>query len=130
MSYRQIMFLDFYSLQNPVFCFVFFFQAEDGIRDIGVTGVPTCALPISVAPAIGPTVSGLILQYLSWRFMFVFVLPIALVALVVGARLIGDVGEPGRQRLDLVSVLLSDREGVVEGKGVDLGGRRVIKQNR
>src|SRR5438445_11729949 len=25
----------------------FFFQAEDGIRDIGVTGVQTCALPIS-----------------------------------------------------------------------------------
>ena len=29
------------------FCF-FFFQAEDGIRDIGVTGVQTCALPILV----------------------------------------------------------------------------------
>src|SRR3712207_7027623 len=28
------------------YCF-FFFQAEDGIRDIGVTGVQTCALPIS-----------------------------------------------------------------------------------
>src|SRR3712207_8402951 len=28
-----------------VYCF-FFFQAEDGIRDIGVTGVQTCALPI------------------------------------------------------------------------------------
>src|SRR5438445_1303575 len=28
------------------FDFCFFFQAEDGIRDIGVTGVQTCALPI------------------------------------------------------------------------------------
>src|SRR3712207_844577 len=28
-------------------CCCFFFQAEDGIRDIGVTGVQTCALPIS-----------------------------------------------------------------------------------
>src|SRR5256886_16810900 len=28
------------------FCFVFFFQAEDGIRDLTVTGVQTCALPI------------------------------------------------------------------------------------
>src|SRR3712207_7710761 len=26
--------------------YCFFFQAEDGIRDIGVTGVQTCALPI------------------------------------------------------------------------------------
>src|SRR2546429_3071140 len=28
------------------FCFFFFFQAEDGIRDVAVTGVQTCALPI------------------------------------------------------------------------------------
>src|SRR5438445_13532814 len=30
----------------------FFFQAEDGIRDIGVTGVQTCALPISARRAM------------------------------------------------------------------------------
>src|SRR2546429_4594683 len=28
-------------------CVIFFFQAEDGIRDVAVTGVQTCALPIS-----------------------------------------------------------------------------------
>src|SRR3989449_5134393 len=28
---------------------IFFFQAEDGIRDVAVTGVQTCALPISTA---------------------------------------------------------------------------------
>src|SRR3712207_4336836 len=32
---------------NSTFVMFFFFQAEDGIRDIGVTGVQTCALPIS-----------------------------------------------------------------------------------
>src|SRR2546428_1324703 len=32
--------------------FFFFFQAEDGIRDLIVTGVQTCALPISVANLI------------------------------------------------------------------------------
>src|SRR5256885_3009156 len=32
--------------------FVFFFQAEDGIRDYKVTGVQTCALPISRPAAI------------------------------------------------------------------------------
>src|SRR3989454_8642935 len=30
-----------------IYCFFFFFQAEDGIRDYKVTGVQTCALPIS-----------------------------------------------------------------------------------
>src|SRR3712207_8616409 len=35
--------------------FFFFFQAEDGIRDIGVTGVQTCALPISAASFVRPS---------------------------------------------------------------------------
>src|SRR5256886_14149108 len=35
-----------------LFCF-FFFQAEDGIRDLTVTGVQTCALPISEAGPLG-----------------------------------------------------------------------------
>src|SRR6266540_5489630 len=33
--------------------FFFFFQAEDGIRDRDVTGVQTCALPISGIPGLG-----------------------------------------------------------------------------
>src|SRR3712207_7455360 len=33
-------------LNTVLNCSFFFFQAEDGIRDIGVTGVQTCALPI------------------------------------------------------------------------------------
>src|SRR5215203_6948172 len=38
-------------------CFFFFFQAEDGIRDIGVTGVQTCALPISCRATGSPHLS-------------------------------------------------------------------------
>src|SRR5207249_9649892 len=37
------------------FIFFFFFQAEDGIRDRNVTGVQTCALPISRSPSTSPT---------------------------------------------------------------------------
>src|SRR2546430_12537845 len=38
----------YYILQNVIMLFmIFFFQAEDGIRDLTVTGVQTCALPIS-----------------------------------------------------------------------------------
>src|SRR2546422_4662673 len=36
----------------------FFFQAEDGIRDVAVTGVQTCALPISADAAEPKSVSG------------------------------------------------------------------------
>src|SRR2546427_6850809 len=34
-------------MMPPCIVFFFFFQAEDGIRDLTVTGVQTCALPIS-----------------------------------------------------------------------------------
>src|SRR5690606_40494502 len=34
--------------------YYFFFQAEDGIRDFHVTGVQTCALPISVLALVAP----------------------------------------------------------------------------
>src|SRR3989337_3890605 len=40
---------------------VFFFQAEDGIRDAPVTGVQTCALPIWRSPAVIAGESGAIL---------------------------------------------------------------------
>src|SRR5207249_5501543 len=46
----------------------FFFQAEDGIRDRNVTGVQTCALPIS-APGLGfpGEAAGKLRPYRSWR---------------------------------------------------------------
>src|SRR2546423_9539452 len=41
----------FYTVTVGQFIFFFFFQAEDGIRDKLVTGVQTCALPISARGA-------------------------------------------------------------------------------
>ncbi|MGP5218826.1 MDR family MFS transporter [Arthrobacter rhombi] len=65
------------------------------------------SIVISVAPAIGPTISGLILQFLTWRFMFLLVLPIALVALVIGAPRLSSVAQAGRKPLSVVSLLLA-----------------------
>lgn len=65
------------------------------------------SIVISVAPAIGPTLSGLILEALSWRFMFLLVLPVALLTLAYGAWRLVNVGEPRPGSLDLASVLLS-----------------------
>src|SRR6478735_11033388 len=44
------------------------------------------SIVISVAPAIGPTISGIVLNYLDWRWLFILVLPIALAALALGAK--------------------------------------------
>ncbi|WP_369816285.1 DHA2 family efflux MFS transporter permease subunit [Agromyces sp. Soil535] len=62
---------------------------------------------ISVAPAIGPTISGLILSYLSWRYMFWLVLPIALTMLIIGIRRVENVSEPRVIPIDVFSVILS-----------------------
>lgn len=62
---------------------------------------------ISVAPAVGPTLSGIVLNYLDWRWLFILVLPIAVGALVLGARRIENVTTPRPAPLDVVSVVLS-----------------------
>ncbi|MFA5605576.1 MAG: MDR family MFS transporter [Leucobacter sp.] len=65
------------------------------------------AIVISVAPALGPTLSGLILQVLDWRWLFIFVLPVAVIALLLGAFRLPNVGVQRIARIDLWSVLLS-----------------------
>lgn len=67
----------------------------------------TISIVISVAPAVGPTISGLILNEFDWRWMFWFVLPIALVSLTLGALWVRNVAEPTRVSLDVGSVVLS-----------------------
>jgi DHA2 family lincomycin resistance protein-like MFS transporter len=65
------------------------------------------SIVMSVAPAVGPTLSGIILNYLQWRWLFILVLPIALASLVLGARRIQNVTTPRRVPLDTASVVLS-----------------------
>lgn len=67
----------------------------------------TISIVISVAPAIGPTVSGLVLDQLSWRWMFWIVLPIALLSLALGSAWVRNVTEPRDVPVDVVSVVLS-----------------------
>ncbi|MBF0663485.1 DHA2 family efflux MFS transporter permease subunit [Rhodococcus sp. (in: high G+C Gram-positive bacteria)] len=65
------------------------------------------SIVIAVAPAIGPTVSGIVLNALDWRWMFWIVLPIALVSFAIGVALVKNVTSPVAVPLDLVSVVLS-----------------------
>jgi DHA2 family lincomycin resistance protein-like MFS transporter len=65
------------------------------------------SIVISVAPAIGPTISGLILTALDWRWLFLLVLPISLASLALGAWKIKNVTEPTKAPIDILSVPLS-----------------------
>ena len=65
------------------------------------------SIVMSVAPAVGPAVGGLIVQALDWRFIFILVLPIALFALVLGGLRVKNVTEKTNVPLDVLSVILS-----------------------
>ena len=64
-------------------------------------------LAISVAPALGPTVSGVVLQVADWRWLFGVVLPVAASVGILGLRRLVDVGEPRAMAIDWASVLLA-----------------------
>jgi DHA2 family lincomycin resistance protein-like MFS transporter len=67
----------------------------------------TISIVISVAPALGPTISGLILSALSWRWLFGLVLPIALATLVLGAVRMPNLTTAHHARIDIGSIVLS-----------------------
>lgn len=63
---------------------------------------------ISAAPAMGPTVSGLILGMGTWRWLFWLVLPIGIIALLIGMKLApADAPGASNQKLDVLSMVLS-----------------------
>jgi len=64
-------------------------------------------LVMSLAPAIGPTLSGVVLDSLGWRWLFGIILPIALVALALGAKWMTNLGETRDAPIDMLSVVLS-----------------------
>lgn len=65
------------------------------------------SIVISVAPAVGPTVSGLILSVLDWRWMFIIMVPFAVVAITLGAVWVKNVTEPRQAPFDVLSIVLS-----------------------
>ena len=64
-------------------------------------------LSMSVAPALGPAVSGVLLQAGSWRLIFATVLPIALGVTVAALRKLVDVGEPVASDIDWFSAAVA-----------------------
>lgn len=65
------------------------------------------SIVMSLAPSIGPTMSGFLLDHFGWRSIFIVVLPIALVAMFVGWRWLTNVGETADAPLDVLSIVLS-----------------------
>ncbi|MFG1604578.1 DHA2 family efflux MFS transporter permease subunit [Actinoplanes sp. NPDC049265] len=54
------------------------------------------SIPAMLAPALGPVLGGLLLDHLSWRWMFLINVPVCVVALVLAVRLL-PAGDPERE---------------------------------
>ncbi|MBK8445756.1 MAG: multidrug efflux MFS transporter [Micropruina sp.] len=65
------------------------------------------SLVISVAPAVGPTMAGIVLQFTSWRGVFALMVPIGLAMLIVGSLRVVNVNELIRVPLDVWSIPLT-----------------------
>lgn len=65
------------------------------------------SIVMALAPAIGPTLSGFLLDTVGWRWIFGIVLPIAVFSLIAGARWIQNLGEQTHAPIDVLSVILS-----------------------
>jgi len=64
-------------------------------------------LVIMFAPAIGPTLSGIILDSLEWRWLFFLVLPFAVFSIIFAFIFLKNVSQPSKPKVDLLSIVLS-----------------------
>lgn len=62
---------------------------------------------VVVAPGIGPTISGLVLQLFSWHYLFFLTLPFAIFAIILGIIYIKNVSILTKPKIDILSIVLS-----------------------
>jgi EmrB/QacA subfamily drug resistance transporter len=69
--------------------------------------ISVAALPILLAPLLGPVIAGAILQFASWRWLFLINVPVGIFALVLAAAFLPNDREEVRPRgLDLIGLAL------------------------
>ncbi|WP_104116271.1 DHA2 family efflux MFS transporter permease subunit [Arthrobacter sp. B1805] len=61
----------------------------------------------AVAPALGPAFSGLVMSQLSWRWLFIIILPLSVLGLLIGAIKMPNLTTPRRIGFDALSLVLS-----------------------
>ncbi|HEX4444246.1 MAG TPA: DHA2 family efflux MFS transporter permease subunit [Galbitalea sp.] len=71
-------------------------------RVMGIVGIAVVA-----APAVGPTIGGLLLAHLSWQWLFLINVPLGVVALVLGLRVLTKTAGSGHDRVDVIGLLLA-----------------------
>ena len=66
-----------------------------------------CGAAISLGPAFGPTFAGVVLQYFSWHVLFIILIPIIILAMIIGKIVLADIGEITKPKIDYLSIFIS-----------------------
>lgn len=81
---------------------MFIFPVEKRGSAMGLIG-----LAIIFAPAIAPTLAGFIIEYVSWRWLFIGLIPFVVVIILLALKYLINVTEPQKAKIDVTSVILS-----------------------
>lgn len=82
--------------------FLLIFPPERRGKVMGLIG-----LVIMFAPAIGPTLSGVIVEYLGWRYLFIIVIPFALFSIAFAFKYLINISEVTKPKIDVISLVFS-----------------------
>ncbi|MFC5405922.1 DHA2 family efflux MFS transporter permease subunit [Cohnella soli] len=82
--------------------FLTIFPIEERGKAMGMMG-----LAMIFAPAVGPTLSGYIVEHYDWRVLFYILLPISFFALIYGAIAMKNVTKTTNPKLDMFGIILS-----------------------
>src|SRR5699024_4699143 len=64
-------------------------------------------LAIAVSPALGPTISGLLIESVGWMGIFWVSLPLLLISLILGLVYMKNIANINKPKVDILSILLS-----------------------
>lgn len=71
------------------------------------TAMALCVSGITLGPAFGPTVSGIILQFFEWKTVFILIILLIAIAVFLGLMVLDNVAPLTKPHLDILSVILS-----------------------
>lgn len=81
---------------------MFIFPPEKRGSMMGLIG-----LAVIFAPAIAPTLAGFIIDYFSWRWLFIGLIPLVVIVTLLSSKYLINVSETAKTKLDVGSVILS-----------------------
>ncbi|NQX44133.1 multidrug efflux MFS transporter [Paenibacillus tritici] len=79
-------------------------------------------IPMLLAPALGPILSGWLVEYVSWHWIFLINLPIGIVGIIIGIKYLPVTEKKGRAHLDIFGIILAPVAFSMLAYGVNQGG--------